>query len=138
MRTSITTIVWCWSVLAAAQETVPEPQPFDLEAAMREGPPLTEDRAVELALHASPSAEQARANGRAGQAAVSIARVAMVPRVELTARYSHIDGFPDSTISLAGDPAAIAAARMLAQQVMDPAARQLFLGQLDSMQGGVS
>jgi outer membrane protein TolC len=137
MRSFWIGLVLSFSSLALAQN-VPEPAPFDLEAAMRVGPPLTEDRAVELALHAAPSAEQARANARAAQAAVSVARVAMVPRLELTARYAHIDGFPDSQISLGGDPAATAAARMLAMQVADPAARQLFLGQLDSMQGGAT
>src|SRR5262249_21746818 len=55
-----------------------------------------------------------------------------------TARCAHIDGFPDAQIALGGDPAALAAARMLAQQVTDPAARTLFTGQIDSMQNGAT
>ncbi|MCC6876775.1 MAG: TolC family protein, partial [Sandaracinaceae bacterium] len=123
--------------LALAQAVPAPPASFDLEAAMREGPPMTEARAVELALANSTSAEQARAQTRAAQAQVAAARVAMVPRLELTARYSHVDGFPDGTIGLM-DPAAVEQARAAANRVTDPAARGLFLAQIDTQARGTS
>lgn len=123
--------------VALAQAVPAPPASFDLEAAMREGPPMTEARAVELALANSTSAEQARAQTRAAQAQVAAARVAMVPRLELTARYSHVDGFPDGTIGLM-DPAAVEQARAAANMVTDPAARGLFLAQIDTQARGTS
>src|SRR5690606_13678529 len=104
---------------------------FDLQAALAEGPPMTADRAASTALASSPSIERARALSRMSEAAVSRARAAMLPRLELSARYAHVDGFPDGEIAIGGDPDALAAARMLADRVSDPAARTLWLGTLE-------
>ncbi|MCZ7680663.1 MAG: TolC family protein [Sandaracinaceae bacterium] len=119
----------------ASAQSLPEPS-FDLSAAIADGPPMTADRAAELAVRAAPGIERARALERASHAVVSRARAAMLPRLELTARYAHIDGFPDGQIDVGADPDALAAARMLAQQVTDPAARTLWLGTLDSQASG--
>lgn len=109
---------------------------FDLQAALAEGPPMTADRAASIALESSPSIERARALSRMSEAAVSRARAAMLPRLELSARYAHVDGFPDGEIAIGGDPDALAAARMLADRVSDPAARTLWLGTLEQQSGG--
>lgn len=105
---------------------------FDLAIAIADGPPLTADQAAERASAASPGREQAAALSRASEAAVSQARAAMLPRLELSARYTRVGGFPDGEISLGGDPEAMAAARSLAETINDPAARTLWLGSLDN------
>lgn len=124
----------------ALAQAVPEaPRPtFDLAAAIAEGPPMTAERAAARALAASPSMEEARALSRAAEASVARARAAMLPRLELSATYQHIDGFPDGEIAIGGDPAALEAARMLAERVSDPAARTLWLGSLEQQGRGAS
>ena len=123
---------------AAAQEAStevpapPEPAPFDLDARISEGPPMTADRAAQRASETAPTMEQARALRDAAEASVARARAMMLPRLDLSARYTHIDGFPDGSIGVGADPAALAAARMLAQSVSDPAARALWLNNIDS------
>ena len=122
------TILSCWTHLALAQE----PPTFDLAASLQSGPPMTADRAAELVLQANPSAARVRALARASEASVARARAQMWPRLELNGRYTHIDGFPDGTISTGLDPQARMAAEELASNVSDPAARTLFMGQLAS------
>jgi len=97
---------------------------------------MTAERAAARALAASPSMEEARALSRAAEASVARARAAMLPRLELSATYQHIDGFPDGEIAIGGDPAALEAARMLAERVSDPAARTLWLGSLEQQGRG--
>ncbi|MFK7990077.1 MAG: TolC family protein [Sandaracinaceae bacterium] len=111
---------------------------FDLQVAIADGPPLTADEAAERASAASPGLERAEALSRASEAAVSQARAAMLPRLELSARYTRVGGFPDGEISLGGDPEALAAARSLAETLDDPAARALWLGSLDNQGGSVA
>jgi outer membrane protein TolC len=111
-------------------------QDFDLASAISEGPPMTADRAAELAVRANPTIERARALRRASEASVSRARAQMLPRIDLTARYTHIDGFPDGQISTAPDPETLAAARTLANMVSDPASRALWLGQIENQASG--
>jgi outer membrane protein TolC len=83
---------------ALAQSTTPTR--FDLDAALADGTePLTADRAVQMAVERSPRIESARATAAAAEASVHAATTALVPRLDLGARYSHIDGFPDGQIS---------------------------------------
>lgn len=121
-----------------AQDAVPEPpEPtFDLAEAIADGPTLTAEQAAQRAVSSAPELERARAMARASEAAVSRARAAMLPRLDLSASYQHVDGFPDGQIDFGTDPAALDAARMLAGTVSDPAARTLWLGQIDSQAGG--
>lgn len=114
--------------------------PFDLQAAIADGPPMTADRAAERARATSPSVARAQALARVSEVAVTRASEAMIPRLELTARYVHVDGFPDGQITTGGDPAELEAARMLAAQIGDPASRTLWLASLDrqAQNGAVS
>jgi outer membrane protein TolC len=124
---------------AAAQEVpAPPSEPFDLSAAIAEGPPMTADRAAARAVEASPTMEQARALSRASEASVARARAAMLPRLELTARYTRVGGFPDGQIDIGTDPEALEAARMLADRVEDPAARVLWQGSIDQQANGTA
>lgn len=135
----VLTLVLASASVASAQPrsepSVPQPA-FDLSAALADGPPMTADRAAALAVGSAPSIERARALERASRASVARARAAMLPRLDLTARYAHVDGFPDGQIDTGGDPEALAAARMLAERVSDPAARMLWLGTLDQQTNG--
>ena len=131
-------------VSAQDDATPPEPtasERFDLAAALSEGTtPLTAPRAAALAMERSPRVTVAELAVRAARAGVDRATAALVPRLDLTARYAHVDGFPDGQIGTAPDPAAIEAARMLAGRVTDPAAQALFGGLIDQQAaaGGVS
>ncbi|HJL15937.1 MAG TPA: TolC family protein, partial [Sandaracinaceae bacterium LLY-WYZ-13_1] len=125
----------------AADGEIPAPprDAFELGDAIAEGPSLTAAEAARRAVDASPSLDEARALSRAAEASVARARAAMLPRLELSAQYTHLDGFPDGRIELGTDPEALAAARMLADRVSDPAARALWQGQIESQaDGGVS
>ena len=82
--------------VAAAQ---PVPERFDLEAALRDGTrPLSAEEAARLALEHSPRIDIATLGVSAARASLSAATVALVPRLDLTARYAHVDGFPDGQI----------------------------------------
>ena len=132
---------------AAAQDTlVAESRPpivaaevpeahFDLLAAVAEGPALSVDEAVALAMDSSPSLAQSRALANAARAAVAEARTQMLPRLDLSAAYTHIDGFDDGLISLS-DPESTQARQELASMVTDPAARLLWESQVSG--AGVS
>lgn len=129
-RTSslLTLVVSCVSATALAQEA----PAFDMGTALQSGPPMTADRAAELALQQNPSAERVRALARASEASVAKTRAQMWPRLELSGRYTHIDGFPDGTIATGLDPQALMFARDMAAQVTDPAARAVLLGQINA------
>lgn len=103
-----------------------EARAFDLSAALQSGPAMTAERAAELALQANPSAARVRALARASEASVSRARAQMWPRLELSGRYTHIDGFPDGSISTGLNAQQLAAAQEVVENVSDPAARMLF------------
>lgn len=76
------------------------PERFDLEAALAEGTePLTATHAAELAIAHSPRMDVAQRTVTAAEASLHAATVALVPRLDLGARYSHIDGFPDGQIT---------------------------------------
>ncbi|HET8932212.1 MAG TPA: TolC family protein [Polyangiales bacterium] len=124
----LTLVATCVSATALAQEA----PAFDLNTALQSGPPMTADRAAELALQANPSADRVRALARASEASVARARAQMWPRLELSGRYTHIDGFPDGTISAGPSPQALTVARDMAGQITDPAARAVLLGQLEA------
>ncbi len=111
---------------------------LDLAAAIADGPALSPAEAAARAVERSPDLARARALSRASEAAVSRARAAMLPRLDLSVSYQHVDGFPDGQIDLGADPDALAAARQLAQNISDPAARTLWLGQLESQSGGAT
>ncbi len=134
-------LLWPWSVRAQdTTEEVPSPphESFDLSAAIAQGPALSAERAAELAVQEAPSLDRARLLSQAAEASVARARAAMLPRLEFTAAYQHMDGFTDGEISLAGDPAALDAARALASTITDPAARTLWLGSIDSQANGTA
>jgi outer membrane protein TolC len=116
---------------ALAQEPA-QPVAFDLSAALQSGPPLTAEQAAELALQQNPSSARVRALARASEASVARARALMWPRLELSGRYTHIDGFPDGAIGARVDPETQATLLGLADNVTDPAARMLFRGQIES------
>lgn len=96
--------------LARAQEApaapAPAPARFDLAASLSEGDEeLTAPRVVELATGHSARIEAARASVRVAEGSLHAATVALVPRLDLGARYAHVDGFPDGQISpIAGGP----------------------------------
>ncbi len=129
----------CIAVLVLAArpayaQPVPPPAtpPLDVMAALAEGPPMTADRAAELAARAAPALDRARALAQLAEASVARARAAMVPRLDLTARYTHVDGFTDGQVDTGTpDPDTLAALRVLAESVSDPAARTLWLGTID-------
>ncbi len=111
---------------------------FDLSARLGEGERALDARAVvRMAIEHSPRVEVTRVSIAAAEAGVRRATAALVPRLDLTARYAHIDGFPDGMIG-GGDPAAIEAARALAMTVTDPSARALFLGTIDAQATGTT
>jgi len=116
----------------AAPVTAQQTPSFDLAAALQSGPPLTADRAAELALQANPSAARVRALARASEASVARARAQMWPRLELSGRYTHIDGFPDGSIGPTMTPEERAMALSVVDNVSDPAARTLFQRQFDT------
>lgn len=124
-------LLLCGSALA--QDTMPEPseQPFDLLAAIADGTPITAQQAAERAAESAPSIDRAEALVRVSEAAVARGRVQLLPRLELSARYAHIDGFPDGWIGPSADPAAAAAARGLAAAITDPASQALWLASID-------
>ncbi len=119
---------------AAAPEAFPEveapPSDFDLVAVLAEGPALSESEAVERALSTSPDLDRARALADAAQASVSQARANMLPRLDLSANYVHVDGFTNGSIQVPVSPDAIAAQRELAAMVSDPAAQALWNAQI--------
>ncbi|MCA9617512.1 MAG: TolC family protein [Myxococcales bacterium] len=98
---------------------------------------MTADRAAKLAVAASPSMAYARALSLEAEASVGLARTGLYPRLELEARYTHVDGFEDGQIDTGLSAEQLAAAQQLAQTVTDPAARQLWLNSLDA-QGPVT
>lgn len=107
----------------------------DLSARLEEGDhALTAADVVRMAIEHSPRVEVARITVTAAEASVRRATVQLVPRLELTARYAHVDGFPDGRIGGNVDPAMFEAARTLAGTVTDPSARTLFLGFIDSQE----
>ena len=123
----------------AAQATEASPAPessFDLVAVIADGPPLSADEAAAQAVIASPSLARSRALTTAAEAGVARARAQMLPRLELSANYVHIDGFDDGAIPMQADPAAIAAQRTLAGRVADPAAQALFNAQISGLEAG--
>lgn len=117
-------------VTRARAEPSPLDAPFDLAAAIASGSPMTAERAAQRAAEVAPSVEQAAAFARAAEAAVTRTRDQLLPRLELVARYVHVDGFPDGRIELGRDDEALAAGRMLAAQISDPASRALWLQSL--------
>ncbi len=99
---------------------------FDLAGAIASGASMTSDLAAERAAAHSPAVERAAALTRAAEIAVLRTRDQLLPRLDLGARYAHVDGFPNGSISLVSDPAALAQARALADQIADPASRILW------------
>ena len=72
------------------------PARFDLDAALRSGDEtLTAERASELAIARSPRIDAARSTATSAEASLRAATVALIPRLDLGARYAHVDGFPD-------------------------------------------
>jgi len=92
--------------MASAQDVPPPPAPaptapsrFDRDAALADGSePMTVERAVALAAEHSPRVDVAQDSVSAAEASLHAATVALVPRLDLGARYSHVDGFPDGQI----------------------------------------
>lgn len=87
--------------------------------------------ALRMAVENSPQLDMARAEVEQSEAEVDEAHVLLYPRLDLSAAYSRIGGFDDGQIAV-GDAEGQASARVLANTVEDPAARALWLGQLDT------
>lgn len=133
-----TMLLLCLALLApaAASAQADEAPRFDLTARLAEGERALDAReAVRLAIARSPRVEVTRMSIAAAEAGVRRATAALVPRLDLTARYAHVDGFPDGRIA-AADPASLDAARALAMTVTDPSARALFLGTIEAQATG--
>lgn len=129
---TVSAALLCFGSLALAQEaSAPASEPFDLLAAIADGTPITAEQAAERAAQSSPSMQRAEALTRVSEAAVARGRVQLLPRLELSARYAHVDGFPDGRIGQGADPATAAAARELAGSIADPGSRALWLASLD-------
>ncbi|MET0285930.1 MAG: TolC family protein [Polyangiales bacterium] len=92
MRITIALVVLSLAGAARAQG-------FDLAHELEVGVPLTSERAVQRALASAPSLERAEALARAADAALFKTRAALLPRLDTSARYTHIDGFPDTRIA---------------------------------------
>ena len=136
-KTPILALLALCAAPAAAQGVPSPPQAtFDLAAEIADGPAMTASQAADRAVASAPSLARARALSRAAEASVARARAATLPRLEVSATYQHVDGFEDGSIDIGSDPAAIEAARALASSVSDPAARTLWLGQIESQSGG--
>ena len=131
MRVLRSTVSLLLLMSAVARAEPPASKPFDLPGAIADGTPLSADEAATRALRSSPSIERAAALTRVAEVVVLRTRDQLLPRLDLLARYAHVDGFPDGRIELGADPEALAAARMLAMQVSDPAARTLLLAQTE-------
>jgi outer membrane protein TolC len=88
-------------VATAHAEAVSTPpgDSFDLSRAIAEGPALTASLAAERAEQSAPSMERAEALREAAEATVARTRMELLPRLDLSGRIAHIDGFPDGTIS---------------------------------------
>lgn len=124
--------------------TMPAPRArFDVWASLAEG---DEDLDLATAMRLA-EAQSLRLRAAARGVAVAEARrrqaeVALFPRLDVGARYAHVDGFPDGHISLgSATPAQIDAARALAASVSDPAARTLLSANVEAqaaMAAGVS
>ena len=128
MRVVVSLFLLALAAPVAAQET---PR-FDLLAAIADGPPLSMDEAVARAMESAPSLARSRAMASAAKAAVAESRAQMLPRLDLSATYMHIDGFDDGSISFQDDPAALEARQQLASMVTDPAARLLWEAQVSA------
>ena len=107
---------------------------IDVEAVFDDGTrTLTPADARRLAVETSPRLRVAQLQAAAAEAALRGAWVALVPRLDLSARAARVDGFPESQIDVAGaDEADLADAKEAANAVQDPVARALFLGMLDA------
>lgn len=100
------------AVPAAAQDTTalpPVADPaaeetrFDLDASLAIGDrTLSPEEAARLAVERSHRIVAADAGVAAAEASVRRATAALVPRLDLGARYSHVDGFPDGAITTPG------------------------------------
>jgi outer membrane protein TolC len=108
---------------------------FDLVAAIADGTPLTSEQAAARAQEVAPSLERAEALTRAAEAGVARARALLWPRLDLSARATHIDGFKDA--HLGGlDDATVAAIKAQSAQLADPEATQLWNAFIDKQAAG--
>ncbi len=105
---------------------------FEL-ASLREEGGLTADAAAARAVETAPSIERAEATVQLAEAGASQAVVALYPRLELTARYTRLSRVTQGSIGGGGiTPEQETALRSLIAAVNDPAAQQLFAGNLES------
>jgi outer membrane protein TolC len=90
----------------SAAQPPPPPDPpagYALEPELAEGDgALAADEVVRRALAAAPTVEEARAQSTAAAAAIREIEAALWPRLDLTASYRRVDGFPDGTIGIPG------------------------------------
>jgi outer membrane protein len=81
----------------------PPPPGYTLDPALEAGDrPLTVDEVVDRALAAAPTVDEARAQATAADAAIRETKAALWPRLDVTARYRRVDGFPDGSIGVPG------------------------------------
>lgn len=108
-----------------------------LNAGLKPGAvPLSPNQAATLAVATSPALDEARAAVAAASAGAAKASIGLYPRLEVSAHYGYINA-PVGQISTPTPPASqTEAARQLAEAVTDPAARELFLANIDQQENG--
>ncbi|RLB53452.1 MAG: hypothetical protein DRJ42_11985 [Deltaproteobacteria bacterium] len=112
------------------------PPSFDLEESIADGPALSAADAATRAVDTSPTLARARALSQASEFGVARARSQMLPRLDLSAMYAHIDGFEDGSIPLPVNEEAIAVQRELASRITDPASQALWNLQIEGQAAG--
>jgi len=111
------------------------PREFDVEASLAEGDRALDVRdAVARAVARSPRMDASRASIDAAEAGVHRATAALMPRLDLGARYTHVDGFPDGRFGTAPAPGTFDQLRALASGVGDPVSRTLFTGFINAQE----
>jgi outer membrane protein TolC len=108
---------------------------FDVGRAIAEGPALTASEAAERAAQHAPSLARVEALREAAEATVARVRMELLPRLEASARYAHVDGFPDGRVGgISAD--SLAAARALVAEVDDPEAQALLSASIEQQGRG--
>lgn len=122
---------------AQAQSTEPPPgaatEDLDLGEVLRSpGPRLSTYGVARVALKRGPAVAMAEADAARAEAEAAAAGSQLLPKVELSARYTWLSPIHnDPLVSSTGD---LATARAAAGQLQDPVAQQLWAAQLDQLE----
>lgn len=131
--------VLCLGLPASVSAQSGEPSPgaaserLDLGALLQTpGPRLSTYGVARVAQKRGPAVAMARAEAATAEAQAAAAGSQLLPRVELSARYTWLSPINnDPLVSPTGD---ITTARAAAAQLQDPVARQLWAAQLDQLE----